>query len=300
MKALSVGLLAVLMSASLSLAGTIDSNDSYLQVRLMKQEGTAWGYFGATSTSECSGGQTACDVFYIGRTEFGTKSGIVVPERDVLFEMPYSLTVAELLDENLLLGVVFALNLANDKDIVSGKKNLVRQPIEFDREVVIEVGQMLDSSTFGLGVTLTGSLEPRKQDHAPIRVITAMMYNGEGRGWANNAKWSLEAETTFRTGTGYRDEDDRRNQIKYEVRIEMSDLPERIDRPVRTELSFHRTYLIDTAFIDMSSFSGDLTYSSVYRKEIELTPDQELILVFPPDTPSVYGFDFEDTLIIKP
>ncbi len=47
-------------------------------------------------------------------------------------------------------------------------------------------------------------------------------------------------------------------------------------------------------------FSADVVYASKYTKDIEIVLGKMLKLVFPPDTPSVRGFDIEDTLIIVP
>jgi hypothetical protein len=77
-------------------------------------------------------------------------------------------------------------------------------------------------------------------------------------------------------------------------------MPEKLEEPFNTTLTFYRTYYIDIDHISMQEFSWEFMYSSLFSKQIELIPGEKLILVFPPDTPSVHGFDIEDTLILRP
>ena len=98
--------------------------------------------------------------------------------------------------------------------------------------------------------------------------------------------------------------------LKYKVEIDV-DCESDIDldfsshgdvakEPLRGQLSFVRTYTIDTLHYAHAAFSADVVYTSHYTKDIEIVPGKMLKLIFPSDTPSVRGFDIEDTLIIVP
>ncbi|MGD8922828.1 MAG: hypothetical protein PVH24_06230, partial [Candidatus Zixiibacteriota bacterium] len=122
--------------------------------------------------------------------------------------------------------------------------------------------------------------------------------NGETVAAAGNAS-PLSQERTFTTNFSNR-HDSVYQRAQYEATIRFSKPVQLSELPVHCAVTFERTYRIDTLYVPYSSFEADVVYRSRYQRDIAIERDKSVQFVFPPDTPSVRGFDILDTLIIAP
>ncbi len=242
----------------------------------------------------------------------GTIINDLVPNPE--FELLYSMTLTKEAGRDMLIGSAYAMQLSPEGEILGGRRTEIRQYLTYGEEIVLAqpVGQLGNGETIFLQMT-ADEQKPRRVDKSaehPITLISTQLEDGKEYSQARNWYNSVKSAYAFRAHFNSTENNGAYELLKYKVEIDV-DCESDIDldfsshgdvakEPLRGQLSFVRTYTIDTLHYPHASFSPDVVYTSKYTKEVKIVLGKMLKLVFPPDTPSVRGFDIEDTLIIVP
>jgi len=243
------------------------------------------------------------NVYYRAILQSGVYGEGLTREIDSLtFEMSYGLMLTIDKGQLRLKGKIYALNLSSDGTIESGKRTIVNETVFLGKPILIAAGVIDSTEEISLRVTITRE-KPQEivlTPDSPIRLITTFFSAGEVYSKSMHAFGKLDTLTIVKTGFGTRLVAGRRDQVKYEVRISLPDIPERIENAYEGLMQFDRFYFIDTAYSVGSEFQSDITMTTNYRKSVRLVPGEMFKLIIPPDSPMVRNFGIEDTLIIVP
>lgn len=294
-------LLLSLLIASDSFAQEDDSY--YFGIEYLVSSGDSLKSAGATSGCYRPVGKACRWVYYRAGHEHGVYGEGLYRETDSLyFEMSHSLILTIDKGQLRLRGKIYALNLSSDGTIESGKRTIVNETVSIGKPILIPVGVIDSAEKISLRVTIIHE-KPEEiplMPDSPIRLITTFLDGGKKWSSTMHAFARLETLTTVKTGFGTRLVAGKRDQIKYEVRISLPGIPERIENVYDGLLQFERLYFIDTGFVAGSEFQSDITMTTKYRKSVRLVPGEMFMLVIPPDSPMVRNFGIEDTLVIVP
>lgn len=276
------------------------SEGCYITIKFLEYDTSGELLFTGTSGWNCDNQPATNGVYYKAGSVSGIKGGAYADEAGISFEMPYSLRLLKLPQRLILEGVVFAIFQNGANDIISGRKIVIHQEIEYEDEFLIEVNDRDGSKFLTIGIILQDKKPKRTRSQFPVSLKTSFTKDGEPKGQATNSRGALTDSIKFQTGFSIQRDDGYFEQVKHQMEIIFASLPENISEPFRTKLTFRRTYNIDTLHYPQKEFVADVIYRSEFTKEIELVPGKTLMLVFPPDSPSVRGFNIEDTLYIRP
>ena len=249
---------------------------------------------------ECNG------LFYMNDDGSGIFVGTIINDLvpDPEFELLYSITLTVEGGRDMLVGSAYAIQLSPEGEILGGRRTEIRQYLTYGEEIVLAqpVGRLSNGKTIFLQM-LADRKRPREDDKLaehPITLISTQLVNGEQFSQASNWYNSLRSVHAFRAGFKSKEKNGSCELLRYDIEIDLLSTADLGREPLRGQLSFSRTYSIDTLYYSPSSFTADVVYSSKYSRDIDLVPGKMLKLIFPPDTPSVRGFNIEDTLIIVP
>jgi hypothetical protein len=311
MKAVTLLLLSI-VTFGMAVGGEPDV--TYLQVDVMLGDYSTPAEAGMMSGSYIGLSKKYDGLFYMNDDGSGVYVGSIINDLvpDAGFELIYSITLNKENDQEVLVGTAYAMKLSSDGEILRGRKTPIRQALTYGKDIVLPVGELDNGETIYLKM-LADREEPNRSDQhtdAPITLISTQLLKGKQWGQARNWCDQLVRGQTFRTGFSSKEKNGHYEFLKYEIEIEVdceidigidfSSDADLVKEPLRGQLSFIRRYTIDTLHYARASFSPDVVYTSQYTKDIEIAPGKMLKLIFPPDTPSVRGFDIEDTLIIVP
>jgi hypothetical protein len=251
-------------------------------------------------------GKKCNGLFYMNDDGSGILVGSIindlVPNPD--FELLYSITLTKENGRDMLIGSAYAMQLSPEGEILGGRRTQIRQYLTDGENIVLAqpVGRLANGDTIFLQM-VADRKRPKGDDKLaehPITLISTQLVDGvqysQVRNWYNR----LRSARAFRTGFRSKEKNGHYEFLKYEIEIDLSSIADLAQVPLSGQLSFERTYTIDTLHHEGDEFSADVVYASKYTKDIEIVLGKMLKLVFPPDTPSVRGFDIEDTLIIVP
>ena len=311
MKAITTLLLSIVISGQ-ALADTPDL--IYLQIEPMIGDTPPLSDAGIVGGCYIGPGKECKGLFYMNDDGSGVFVGTIinnlVPNPN--FELLYSITLTREGGRDMLVGSAYAMQLSPEGEILGGRRTEIRQYFTYGEEIVLAqpVGRLGNGETIFLQMS-AHIQEPRPVDKSaehPITLISTQLVDGEQYSQVRNWYSSLRSTHAFRTGFRSEEKNGAYEVLKYEVKVEV-DYDRGFERlpdadaggqPDRGRLSFSRRYVIDTLNYPHASFSPDVTYVSEYKKDVDIIPGKMLKLIFPPDTPSVRGFNIEDTLIIVP
>ncbi len=311
MKVMSLVLLTVLATGT-AYGGEPDA--MYLQIDLMVGNRAVLADAGMMGGCYIRPGKDCKGLFYWSDDGSGVLVGSLindlVPKPN--FELLYSMTLTKEAGRDVLVGTAYAMQLSDEGEILGGRRTRIRQYLAPGEEIVL--AQPVGRLGSGESIFLQISGERQKPEPAdksaehPVTLISTQLQDGEECSQTRN--WYSRPRDTyaFRTGFSLNEKNGAYEFLKYEVHVRLnyddgSGWPTGDDaagEPVKGRLSFDRKYIIDTLHYRHASFSPDVVYESGFKKDIEIVPGKMLKLIFPPDTPSVRGFDIEDTLIIVP
>lgn len=243
-------------------------------------------------------------VFWGADSSSGVSVGGIINRHDeeLFFELPFELTVYPSPECLLLFGQAYLLNYREGGKVISGQRTAIEQPVQLGEPTLIPVGVLSD----GIGVSLKvmvseeGGVMPGACLTYPVQLVTVQWYEGEvrtrhGAGRVVAAE-SSPVKTTFsipKDGSGA-------EVAKYSAAITFGQALDEIDGRTPVRLDFVREYRIDTLLYPQTEFTEDVVYTSSYVRYLRLKPGDMYRVIIPPDTPSVRGFNIEDTLIIVP
>ena len=258
----------------------------------------------------------ACNgLFYMDDDGSGILVGSIINDLvpNPEFELLYSITLTKEDGRDMLVGSAYAMQLSPEGEILGGRRTEIRQYVTLGEEIVLAqpVGRVANGETIFLQMSADRPT-PRRADKSaehPITLISTQLEDGKEYSQATHWYNRLGSPRRFRSGFRSRTDNSVSDLLRYDVEVDvdydshitnLASLAVLTKEPIKGELSFKRTYAIDTLHHGSDEFLPDVVYTSKYTKDIAIVPGKMLKLVFPPDTPSVRGFDIEDTLIIVP
>jgi hypothetical protein len=297
----------ILLSFAIFGAALADTSDLiYLRIEPIIGDTPPLADAGIISGCYIGPGKECNGLFYMNDDGSGIFVGTIINDLvpNPEFELLYSIKLTVEGGRDMLVGSAYAIQLSPEGEILSGRRTEIRQYLAYGEENVIAqpVGRLSNGKTIFLQM-LAERKRPKEDDKLaehPVTLISTQLMNGEQSSQARNWYNSLGSVHSFRAGFKSKEENGSYELLRYDVEIDLSSTAERGREPLRGQLSFSRTYSIDTLYHPHSSFAADVVYSSKYSRDIDLVPGKMLKLIFPPDTPSVRGFNIEDTLIIVP
>jgi hypothetical protein len=286
----------------------------YFQIEPMVGDKPALSESGIVGGCYIGPGKTCDGLFYINDDGSGVLVGSIINDlvSEPEFELVYSITLTKEGGRDMLVGSAYAMELSPEGEILGGRRTEIRQYFTYGEEIVLAqpVGRLPGGENIFLQMS-ANTQKPKPVDKSgehPITLISTQLVDNEQYSRATNSYHRPKSTYAFRAGFSSEEKNGACEMLRYDVEVRM-DYREGYDsatasgrsgQPVRGRLSFNRTYAIDTLNYPHASFTPDVTYVSKYTKDVDIVPGKMLKLVFPPDTPSVRGFDIEDTLIIVP
>lgn len=292
----TIYILAILIISTAIIQAEI-SEECFIEVRFYELVDDKYDDLGAVGYGMC---KHENGIFYVSKNHVGITSGNINDNEDVLFEAHYDIQAFEKRGILTLYGAIYGILIETEDNLSTATKKLINQKFEYDNEIITRIGNLPSGNPVFIGITVTShQIKSDDLNNSAITVKTIELKEGKVGGVVTNNKSILEQTNRFQTGFGHL-RDGNPEQLKYKIKIKLKKLPEKILAPFNTVLTFERTYWIDTAYYSEKNFKPDFMYSSSYNKNVELVPGKILKLIFPPDTPSVHGFNIIDTVIISP
>jgi hypothetical protein len=295
MKCITITCLAAI-TALFTLAVADTPTSPYLDVSVLSRNDSGFQETGTTGGCYLSYGAICSGSYFESDKESGIRVGGLLSEAgDLEYQLLYRFSLSKEGTQDYLVGEVYSLKLGTDGRITGGERKNIRQPIRYGEQDTLPI-----SDTWGLAVTVykQAPLLPARAVSGQLVLISVQEDKGETIAAAGNAS-RLSQERTFTTNFSNL-HDSVYQRAQYEATIRFSKPVRLSDLPVHCAVTFERTYRVDTLYFPYSSFEPDVVYRSEYQRDIAIERDKSVQLVFPPDTPSVRGFDILDTLIIAP
>jgi hypothetical protein len=275
----------------------------YIQIEYLEEKDGSLQHAGASSGYTIQLGHECHGVYYLGTSESGVYSGLTTSNpAEVVFEMLFSLSLIREYGAISLCGRVYTMNLDSGGTIVSGKRTPIASKIQFDSPVVVETGTFADGRKAAMNILVSDKkpVPERPEIASGIELITTLLVDGKGYTTSTNSCSILKDTFVVNTAFGRTSSNGDPQYSTYEVRIQLGPTNTGGGALTSRRLVLDRRYVIDTSSFYGQEFDSDLVYTSQYIKDIEYRKGRVVRLVFPPDSPSVLGFDIEDTLTIVP
>jgi hypothetical protein len=309
MKITAVFLTILGLTASVSAS---DHSPEYIHILAeVILDGESELFFGSSSGGTAiEPGDYANFVVWGGRATSGIRvGGMVNWENNLRVEIPVSLTVLKQAKEMFLYGRVWLMHISDTTVIDGGRRISIKQPIRFNDPLLVRLGRLPDGVSISLNITV--SREPISADSyirtQPIQIVTVQYQDGErishhaaGRPASAHpspvkTSFSLPIDIAVSGAEAHAF-----RILEYEADVRLSISPDSLIQSRLVDFELIRTYRIDTLHYSLEDIKADLTFTSTYKRRLAMEPGVELRIIVPPDTPSVHGFDIEDTLIVVP
>ena len=274
-----------------------DSLQTYLELQILEGHDFTYETSGA-SGSCCISYDRACNGSYYVK---GSESGINVGSigfggpKGADYELDYSFALTRGDGQDNLRGMLYVLHLSGGEAVTGGRKIWINGPVEYGKRDTIQV-----SDTIGVEVRVVrhapGQFE--RKISGPLTLVSVQEYDGKVRSVASESS-PLSQERSFQSNFSLPSGDTLRT-LEYRTTISFSEPLDEAEYPLQCVVTFKRTYLIDATLFPGNKFEAKQAYVSNYSKSVTLQPGKISELIFPPDSPSVEGFDITDTLIISP
>ncbi len=284
------------ITALFTLAVADTPSNPYLEVSILSHSDSGFQETGTTGGCYLAYGAICSGSYFESDKESGIRvGGLLLDAGDLEYQLLYRFSLSKEGTQDYLVGEVYSMQLSTDGRITGGERKNIRQSIRYGEQDTLPI-----SETRGLAVTVyrQAPRRPARTVSGQLVLISVQETNGETVAAAGNAS-PLSQERTFTTYFSNL-HDSVYQRAQYVATIHFSKPVQSSDLPVHCAMTFERTYRIDTLYVPYSSFEPDVVYRSKYQRDIAIERDKSVQLVFPPDTPSVRGFNILDTLIIAP
>lgn len=287
-----------------------------IYVRVIPKLGNGSDMLDAGMTGGCyvRYGEECKGLFFFGDNGSGMRMGTLRDEelQGKRFEMLYSLTRTQKDNRDVLVGTVYAMQIDDKEDIISGKRTEFEQPIDpKDENVLAHPVGKLDTGENVLLQIETSAAAPMADDSAgrfPVVLVSTQLENGKQCSQVKNRDANFGNRFAFRGSFTRPGRNDSQEELQYQIAVQIKSALDLATwaataspgQTVDGQLDFQRQYAVNVTNKGGSPVLERMAYQSQYTKAITLVAGQKLTLVFPPDTPSVHGFNIEDTLIIAP
>lgn len=202
-------------------------------------------------------------------------------------------------DSLLVTGSIYALNM-RDSSVINGYRLNLNQDIARDKAVRLQLDEGIAPRPYSLLISFPENIMSESHFEAPLRLSTTQLLNSRRWSHTSNTRDRIDSSYTFQAGFSTRPEGGRWQRVQYRATVELSPVPVAGVNNMTGKLQFTREYLIDTASYAGDEFTADLRYTSTFERDYAYSSEVVLQFVFPPDTPSVHGFNMLDSLFISP
>jgi len=280
-------------------------NTGYLHLSLVAADGSPLAGQSVEGGRTLWSGDEMTGVVYFGRNGLGILVGsILMSVGDIDWEVNYALSFDVGKTDTILVGSLRSLQYSPDGDVVGGRKIGVKQSIHINQRILIPLGQEFEDEELALAITLMEKspivAKPgRDGSVSPLFWSSTQLIGGKSGGRYGYEFGRLKDTNAIQADFSLNLPDGTYEYLRYEVEVILVPPIGAESIHEKTRLIYSRKYMIDTTCAESEAFSPDVTYNSSYEKDVVLDRGGVIQLVFPPDTPSVRGFDIEDTLIMR-
>ncbi len=218
------------------------------------------------------------------------------------FEMTFNMKIQVNDQGTRLSGTAYALDYSDSRQMGGGERTSVEKGLIQGKKTLVCSFGLQDGRDAQLFATLLDDCPPGNADCEENAITLITSVSGEGKTFANEtqSRKLLAESMAFRTEVETEGKDGKHFELQYATNVQIADGLRALREPTRCKVLFQRNYHIITAQAGATKGQSAVSYSSQNVQEVLLEPGKELRLVFPPDSPSVEGFDIEDTLVIVP
>jgi hypothetical protein len=279
-------------------------NPKYLDVYIHSENGSGQSEENASLTctirpfSNCNGAYYVSDSGSGILSDFASEAKL----KDAKFTLMFFLSVLTEGEKLKLMGFTIAMQYKAGNPTGEVNRTSIDRLVSIGEPVEFMAGKLADGRVISFRVTALESApdESKRMGDNAITLISTQLLKGREYSKARSAHRLLVDKTNFSNGFILPFDKDTAASLRYDVEIAMPGAVQAISKAVSSQLTFSRSYAITYMKPDGTRMKAAVSYSSQYVKDLVLEPGKEIRLVFPPENPSVGGFDVEDTLIIVP
>jgi hypothetical protein len=243
-------------------------------------------------------------VYYVADSSCGITGGFSAAARGNLkFQLAFRLKVQVSDDGIWLSAATDALPFAHGREAGRGQRTSIEKQLLLDQKTSIGSYVLGDGREATVWVLASADCPPSIIDCAENAVTLVSTVSNRGKSfakWSSAQKLLTESMQFFTNPEMLVGVQTDSASLAYQVQVQIPGGLGGMERPTPCQIVFQRVYRISRGESRNSDKQVIVSYASKNTKDIVLEPGKELRLVFPPDTPSVQGYDIEDTLIILP
>jgi hypothetical protein len=286
-----------------ALAQANAASSRYLQIAVSGLNDTGNPVCPASLVYDISQEQLLNGAYYIADKSCGiTADASAYRPGGMSFEMAFNMKVQTSDQGTWLSGTAYALNYSGEERRGGGERTSVEKALALGKKILVGSFSLQDGRDVQLFATLLDDCPPNNADCGENAVTLITSVSSRGKTFANKtqSRKLLAEAMEFRSVLESDDKDGKHSELQYAAMVRVPDGIRALKEPTRCQIVFQRNYRITAQQTGATKSQSAVSYSSQNVQEVLLEPGKELRLVFPPDEPSVEGFDIEDPLIIVP
>lgn len=295
----------VITVVALALAAAAGASDEPVYIYVQFHEGDNTHLSGSVAGG-CSvlPGDACNGLFYRNADGSGIYMGSIINEQQQAdFELLFSAQIEPTDQSQDLLVSTYLMSIDGKGTIVEGQKKTFREPVRFGNQIEIPIGGLFAEDPISLSIKVGTRSDPpwggRSGDLYQVQLISTNIGPAESSSRRTTHRRQLGPRLDF--SSEFRDVDTDqadRKSLRYNVQAYLEGWQEGAP-PSEYTLHYKRSYMVDSSHAQGNqSYQINAKFQSVYTRAVQLSYEKVIKLVFPPDEPSVHGFDIEDTLII--
>lgn len=243
-------------------------------------------------------------VYYIADSSCGiTADAAVYKQSGLKFELAYNMKVQADDQGAWLSGSAYSLSYsAGGKNRGLGERTSVEKALLPGRRILVSSFGLQDGRDVQLFITLLDDCPQDSPDCGKnaVSLITSVSNNGKNFAHETQVRKLLAEAMSFQLAIESEGNKGKVSHLRYATMVRIKGYVRSLKQPTKCQVTFERNYQITPDQTSGASNQTTVNYSSMNMQDVILEPGKELRLVFPPDHPSIEGFDIEDTLIIIP
>lgn len=218
------------------------------------------------------------------------------------FEIAYNMRIKADNQGTWLSASAYALNYSEGQKRGLGEKTTVEKALMIDKKTLIGSFGLQDGRDAQLFATLLEDCPQNNTDcgENAVTLITTVSSNGKSFAHKTQVRKLMAETLNFQSEIKSEGAGGKVSQLRYAARVQIQGCTKALTEPTQCQVVFQRSYQIISSQTNGTNSQAAVNYTSQNMQEVTLEPGKELRLVFPPDQPSVEGFDIEDTLVINP
>ena len=275
----------------------------YLQVSISDENDAGNPVCAASLVFDMTQEQLYNGVYYIAQNSCGiTADAAGYRQGGMKFELVFNLRSMTNEQGTWLSGSSYALNYSEGKEAGRGEKTSVEKKLTLGQKALVCSYALEDGREVVMYVSTSVECPPSNADcgENAVKLVSTALSRSKAYSRASSVRKLLAESMEFRSALETAGVGDDSPKLDYQVLVQIPGAMKALKEATPCQVVFQRAYRITSRQKQGSGNQVAVNYTSKNTKDVVLEPGKELRLVFPPDTPSVDGFDIEDTLIIVP